>query len=640
MDLSIDQALMGPLALNIFHSRTYISDMKWRKLQVFSTAIVLLVVCWGGPAAAQVRMVGDQPRGQIYNAVAPGQVKAGLPNPASILSVPLRLTGAALSQPLTPPKVHATVTQAVVTPSEDLPALSALLPPSTVRSLPTSACWVCADPLRVTQVLQDFGERAAAIHATLHDPSSGDSAAIQASEIGTSIFDRRPTRPESPTEVEKKNEDPGVSKSAAISVHEIPGARIMDHTFKVPLDHSDPEKGWITVFASEVVADDKKDNNKLPWMVFFQGGPGFPAPRPSNVSGWLKRALKEYRVLLLDQRGTGQSTPVTTESLLKLGTPQQQADYLKHFRADSIVQDSEYIRKKLLGDRPWTAVGQSFGGFVIAHYLTAAPKGLTAAIFSGGLPPLARGAENVYRATYKQVLEKNRIFYERFPSDKGKLLKLFKYLAEHEVLLPGGGRLTARRFQQLGIEFGFSGGIEEIHNLIKDPFTKKGGLRAHFLRSVESMQQFETHPLYVLLHEAIYSEMGASRWAAERMRAKFPAFEISDKAPIYFTGEMMFPWMFEDYKDLRPLKEAADILAAYDGWPRLYDADKLKRNKVPVAAILYVHDMYVNKEFSEHTAKTILGAKVWRARKYEHDGLFTDGENVLDKLLRMVKRKN
>jgi hypothetical protein len=52
-------------------------------------------------------------------------------------------------------------------------------------------------------------------------------------------------------------------------------------------------------------------------------------------------------------RGTGLSTHTSHESLPShLFRDQQKADYLKHFRADSIVKDCEEIRKSLLGDKP------------------------------------------------------------------------------------------------------------------------------------------------------------------------------------------------------------------------------------------------------------------------------------------------
>ena len=59
--------------------------------------------------------------------------------------------------------------------------------------------------------------------------------------------------------------------------------------------------------AAPLCRKDKLDDD-LPWLLYLQG-PGFGAPRPTADGGWIKRALQEFRVLLLDQRGTGHSTP-------------------------------------------------------------------------------------------------------------------------------------------------------------------------------------------------------------------------------------------------------------------------------------------------------------------------------------------
>jgi hypothetical protein len=47
-----------------------------------------------------------------------------------------------------------------------------------------------------------------------------------------------------------------------------------------------------------------------------------------------------------------------------------------------------------------------------------------------------------------------------------------------------------------------------------------------------------------------------------------------------FTGEMVFPWMFEDFAQLQPYKAAADLLAAKQDWPQLYRPDVLATNQV------------------------------------------------------------
>jgi len=153
---------------------------------------------------------------------------------------------------------------------------------------------------------------------------------------------------------------------------------------------------------------------------------------------------------------------------------------------------------------------------------------------------------------------------------------------------------------------------------------------------VSNAFSFETNPIYALLHEPCYCEETASNWSAERVRLEYPEFQIKPGQPVFFTGEMVYPWMFDEYKYIRPLKEAADILAKYEGWPHLYDKSILRSNIVPCAALIYYNDMYVERAFSEETARNIRGIKLWITDEYEHDGLRLDGEKVLGRLLDML----
>jgi hypothetical protein len=120
------------------------------------------------------------------------------------------------------------------------------------------------------------------------------------------------------------------------------------------------------------------------------------------------------------------------------------------------------------------------------------------------------------------------------------------------------------------------------------------------------------------------------------MRAEFPEFELSPGKPVLFTGEMIYPWMFDEYEYLQPLKGAAEILAAYERWPDLYDQTALQANTVPCAAAVYYDDMYVERAFSEEMAQSVQGIKLWVTNEYEHDALRADGETVLDRLLGML----
>ena len=53
------------------------------------------------------------------------------------------------------------------------------------------------------------------------------------------------------------------------ATHRLPGLLLTEHEFRVPLDHAAPAGEHITVFAREVVAPRKRDQD-LPWLVFFK----------------------------------------------------------------------------------------------------------------------------------------------------------------------------------------------------------------------------------------------------------------------------------------------------------------------------------------------------------------------------------
>jgi len=310
-----------------------------------------------------------------------------------------------------------------------------------------------------------------------------------------------------------------------VSSYRQPGTVVTDHHFSVPVDHGRPDSERIAVFAREVVASGKAAD-RLPWLVFLQGGPGFPAQRPVGRSTWLDRALDDYRVLLLDQRGTGRSTPLTARSLARLGPPGAQAEYLAHFLADSIVLDCELIRRELCGpDEPWTVLGQSFGGFCAVTYLSFAPHGMAGALITGGLPGLDTHAEDVYRLTYGTVAARNAAHYARYPGDVASAQEVAGHLAARDVRLPDGSRLTVERFQAIGGMLGQSAGSHELHYLLEDPWDGDGGLSDAFLAEVADRTGFARAPLYAVLHEACYAQGPATRWAAQRIRAEFPAFD-------------------------------------------------------------------------------------------------------------------
>ncbi|MET8336179.1 alpha/beta fold hydrolase [Streptosporangium canum] len=409
----------------------------------------------------------------------------------------------------------------------------------------------------------------------------------------------------------------------------LPGVALTDHVFTVPLDHADPVGPMIEVFAREAV-DPAKQDQDLPWLVFLQGGPGGKAPRPVAADGWLGHALKTHRVLLLDQRGTGRSTPLTARTVT--GTDAELAARLRHFRADAIVADAELIRRELCGDRPWETLGQSYGGFVTLTYLSRAPEGLKACYVTGGLAGLDTTADDVYSRTYPRVREKADRYFARYPGDSARLDAIAAHLRREKVELPDGDVLTVRRLQSMGLCLGMSDGAEYLHWVLEEAWNGER-LSDLFLYEVMMATGFVGNPLYAVLHESIYAQGGATAWAAHRL---LPEEFAEEAEPLLPTGEMIYPWMFDEIAALRPFRGAAEILAAASDWPALYDPVRLAANRVPVAAAVYYDDMYVDEGLSMRTARTVGNVRTWVTNEWEHDGVRVSGGQVLARLMDTV----
>ena len=446
--------------------------------------------------------------------------------------------------------------------------------------------------------------------------------------------------------------------------YRVRGLKLTEHWFDVPLDHTGATPGGITVFAREVAGPSAAPD--LPWLVYLQGGPGFESPRVYETGGWIKTAAEKFRVLLLDQRGTGLSTPLSPPALASLQHAHA-AQLLTYFRADSIVADCEAIRKAL-DVKTFSLLGQSFGGFCSCTYLSFHARALKEVLITGGLAPLPalrcpEAVDAVYAALYPRVATQTQKYYSRFPDDVAAVQRIVLFLANSPgggVDLPSGGRLTPRGLQLLGWGLGGSGGFEALHYLIERAWDTDLGmvvsgqfsaavpaakLSLAFLSGYEATLAFDTNPLYALIHEACYANGGATRWAAQRaldndpsLAAAFdPVAAAREGRPVPLTGEMVYPFMFDDIASLRPLKAVANALAEHN-WPAsLYDADALGRNTVPAAATAYFEDMYVDANLALQTAAAIKGLRPWVTNTYMHSGVREDGQRVFSTLLAMAR---
>ena len=261
--------------------------------------------------------------------------------------------------------------------------------------------------------------------------------------------------------------------------------------------------------------DPKKD---LPWLLFLQGGPGFECASPQN-NYWIQTILeKGYQVLCLDQRGTGLSSPLTQSTLQLRGDDKLQAQYLRAFRADSIVRDCEAIRKTLMQGQPegkakWSLMGQSFGGFCATTYLSFFPKSLREVFMFGGLPPLVDNPDEVYRRLFKKVIQRNEAYYQKYPEDVEKVQQICKLLQRFGDTTvrdtTSQGFITARRFMQLGLCFGGHGGLDTVHDTVLKAHTDLsfvGHLTRPTVARIEGLLPYNDHIIYAVLHEPIYCQ--------------------------------------------------------------------------------------------------------------------------------------
>ncbi len=412
----------------------------------------------------------------------------------------------------------------------------------------------------------------------------------------------------------------------------LPGLILRDVTLPVPLNHADASSPRIEVFARIVAEPGGEDR---PFLVYLQGGPGSEAPRPTEpgAPSWMAHVLTTHRVVMFDQRGTGRSTPVGLDAPLPAGaiegartlreaTPEQQAHYLTHFRADSIVEDAELLREAL-GVERWSLLGQSFGGFCTLRYLSAHADSVDTALFTGGLPCVGPRLDEVYSLTWQEMTARSEAFYREFPQDRERMRELAARAEAGELILPDGQSVGVERLRRIGHLLGASGGVERLHYLLDTP--QDSPAFAHDLAA--ALPFSGRNPIYAVLHESCWADGFATRWAGDRV---MPDQVRED--PTLLGGEHVPRSLFTEDPQFAPWAQAAEILAEHE-WPRLYDENALAAVTAPAAAAVYFRDVYVPQGPSLRTAALVPTLKTWVTSEYEHNGLRASGTGVIEHLM-------
>ncbi|EPE02361.1 proline iminopeptidase [Ophiostoma piceae UAMH 11346] len=436
---------------------------------------------------------------------------------------------------------------------------------------------------------------------------------------------------------------------------------INEMEFRTPLMHhgsQDTETITVTVRAvlSEAKGADCTDtvrrNSEIkldfskPIAAYLVGGPGSDNPPTANPALNDFYLEKGFQILYMDYRGTGSSHELRADQLDKVftkgveiqkecllanfeGGDEKLAEYLTHFRQDNIVRDLEAVRLFLSGEKSkgtkknaeqvkLTLIGQSYGGWVAFSYLSFYPNALDMVLVTGGVPPIGKTAETVYRQTFTATINANYTFYEKNPGHGEIARKVVEWVETNttggnHIQMPGGGHLTTGRFLCLGRTLGTTGGYKKVAKALNEclaDITSLGKLSDETLKNIEGWIRFEERVLYCVLQEAIYTDIGCgpSGWAAEKVARELPEFSwLNDgKLPagnITFYAEHVFNFHYDQFKSLKHLRGAANILAKKDDWAPLFDLVRLRKNKVPIASLCYKNDIFIDAELSEKTKK-------------------------------------
>ncbi|MFR7751325.1 MAG: alpha/beta fold hydrolase, partial [Collinsella sp.] len=143
--------------------------------------------------------------------------------------------------------------------------------------------------------------------------------------------------------------------NALITSYHVPGLYVEDHSIDVPLDWRGLEPMLLAVGSTmrrgampapiagapesiklfyRVVCAPDRINDDLPLLLFLQGGPGGESPRPLSPTsdGWIEEAVKHFRVVLPDQRGTGRSSCVDGRTIRHWVIAQRPPAPIQHAR--------------------------------------------------------------------------------------------------------------------------------------------------------------------------------------------------------------------------------------------------------------------------------------------------------------------
>ena len=315
---------------------------------------------------------------------------------------------------------------------------------------------------------------------------------------------------------------------------------------------------------------------------------------------------------MLDQRGTGRSTPVgglpgpdpgePKRRTSRTSAPTRSSATRSDARATSAASDGACSVRASAGSPRWPISRRR-------------PTGLREAFFTGGLPAVDAHIDEVYRATYARAgSDVPGATTTRYP-DRDRVLAVQDAIGSADgvrsrpVTGPSSPAAPARPPARHRATAPSSCTTSSSSTPSSPPSARRRHRRSSWARN----------PIYAILHEACWADGGATELVGERL---LPPAEYAEDPTVHRRARLPLDVRSRS-PALAPLREPPTCSPSTRG-PALRRRS-LARNDVPAAAAIYAEDMYVERTFSEQTAPPGRGLRPWITNEYEHNGLRADG---------------
>ncbi len=124
--------------------------------------------------------------------------------------------------------------------------------------------------------------------------------------------------------------------------------------------------------------------------------------------------------------------------------------------------------------------------------------------------------------------------------------------------------------------------------------------------------------------QTIVEEVRLDLWLASSFNAK--------DQPLYFSGAMVYPFMFNTYPELKKLKEVAHIIAHHNGWRVFLIWISLQEIMCLCTWPAFDDDAYVDFALVQETLETVGNCKLFETSIMCHDAVRSKTVDVVREL--------